>query len=161
SGATRQIQAPAIIYPRNVFSRSTSSAIRLRLIATTRPSPTTTSDAATAMTATANTWPAPSPRWRAYPIRARFPPLSMISSESRTIRGLRRSRTPSAPVQKRNAATARYQATSGPSIAGLLPSGVRAEDHAADRRDEQHDRRHLEREQVIREEEAADLRRAA
>src|SRR5262249_41146667 len=154
------IQAPAIIYPRSVFSRSTSSAIRFLFSATTRPRPTTTSDAATAMTAIANTWPAPSPRCRAYPIRARLAPLSMISSESRTISGLRRRSTPRAPVENRNPATARYQATLGPNI-WLFPSGVRAEDDAADRRDEQDDRRHLEREQVIREKEAADLGGAA
>src|SRR5437867_13016493 len=83
----------------------------------------------------------------------------MISSDSRTISGFRRSSTPSAPVEKRNAATARYQATSGPFIG--LPSRVVPEDDAADRRDEQDDRRHLEGEQVIRQEEPADLGRAA
>src|SRR2546430_4261109 len=44
----------------------------------------------------------------------RSAPLSMISSESRTISGFRRNSTPSAPTENRNAATARYQATSGP-----------------------------------------------
>src|SRR6266513_4025493 len=84
----------------------------------------------------------------------------MISSESSTISGLRRSRTPSAPVPNRNAATPRYQATLGPSIR-LRPARVRAEDDAADRRDEQHDRRDLEREQVVGQEEAADVCRRA
>src|SRR5438067_9419576 len=92
----------------------------------------------------------------------------MISSESRTISGLRRSRTPRAPVANRNAATARYHAMSGPSMRHLrigaapgLAPGVRAEDHAADRGDEQDDRRHLEREQVVGEEQPPDLGRAA
>src|SRR5438876_3380147 len=82
----------------------------------------------------------------------------MISSESSTINGLRRRRTPSAPVPNRNAATPRYQATLGPSI-DLLPARMRTEDDAADRRDEQHDRRDLEGEQVVGEEQAADLAR--
>ena len=62
--------------------------------------------------------PGPSPRrcCRENAIRARLPPLSMISSESRTISGERRSSTPSAPIEKRIALTARYQVTSGPSI---------------------------------------------
>src|SRR5207302_2259698 len=82
----------------------------------------------------------------------------MISSESSTISGLRRSRTPSAPVPNRNAATPRYQATLGPSI-GFPMARVRAEDDAADRRHEQHDRRDLEGEQMVGEEQAADLAR--
>src|SRR5512133_1915841 len=103
--------------PRRVLSRSTSSVTCLRFSATTRPRPTTTSDAATAITASAKICPPPSPRLRAKPIRARFAPLSMISSDSRTISGLRRSSTPSAPVANRKPATHRYQATSGPSSA--------------------------------------------
>src|SRR5438270_53167 len=48
----------------------------------------------------------------------------MISSERRTISGLRRISTPSAPVAKRKAATARYQLTSGPFISrGSPPPG--------------------------------------
>ena len=58
--------------------------------------------------------PAPSPLWRENAISARLPPLSMISSESRTISGERRSSTPSAPIEKRIALIARYQVTSGP-----------------------------------------------
>src|SRR5437660_3748789 len=134
--------------------RSTSSVIRFRFIATTRPRPTTTSDAATAITASAKICPSPRPWWRENAIRARFAPLSMISSESRTISGLRRSRTPSAPTEKRKAATPRYQAMSGPSIS---PPGVRAQDDAADGGDEQHDRGDLEGEQMVGEEEPSDL----
>src|SRR5919201_1729690 len=85
----------------------------------------------------------------------------MISSESRTISGFRRSRTPSAPVENRKAATQRYQATSGPSIRALFAPRVVAEDDAADRGDEEDDRRDLEREQVVGEEEPPDLRGAA
>ena len=40
-------------------------------------------------------------RWRANAIRARLPALSMISSARRTISGLRRTSTPTAPVAKR------------------------------------------------------------
>jgi hypothetical protein len=66
------------------------------------------------MTASAKIWPASSPCCRANAIRARFPPLSMISSESRMISGLRRSITPSAPSEKSMVATIRYQTMSGP-----------------------------------------------
>src|SRR5438874_308643 len=85
----------------------------------------------------------------------------MISTESRMISGLRRSSTPSDPAAKRITASARYQETSGPCID--LPARVRVmtEHYPSDRRDEQHDRRDLEREQVIGEEEPPDLRRRA
>src|SRR5437867_2693462 len=83
-------------------------------------------------------------------------PASMISSDRRTISGLRRSSTPSAPVANRNADTPRYQAMSGPRMRHLrvraaprLAACVRAEDDAADRGHEQHDRRDLEREQMV------------
>src|SRR5947207_3522084 len=104
----------------------------------------------------------------------------MISRERRTISGFRRRSTPSAPVAKRNAATQRYQATLGPSIGfqlslagaclsdtertstgSALPARVVAEDDAADRGHEQHDRRHLEGQQVVGEEQAPDLAGAA
>src|SRR5439155_20736589 len=49
---------------------------------------------------------------------------------------------------------------SGPCIA-LLPPRVRAEHDAGDRGDKQHDRRHLEREQVVGQEELPDLARRA
>src|SRR5581483_7022808 len=101
-------------HPRSSESSSTSSVSRLRWIATTRPSPTHTSDAATAITVSAKICPAPFPACRANAMRARFPPFSMISSESSTMIGLRRTRTPSAPVPKRNAAIPRYQAIPGP-----------------------------------------------
>src|SRR5438093_4672881 len=131
-------------------------------MATIRPSPTTTSEAATAITASAKICPAPPPCSRAKPIRARLAPLSMISSESRTISGLRRRSTPSAPVANRNADTAIYQATSGPFTRLLVQAPrVRAEDDAADGGNEQHDRGDLEGEQMIGEEQAADLPGAA
>ena len=103
----------------------------------------------------------PSRCWRANATSARFAALSMISSESSTISGLRRSITPSAPIPKSTAETARYQGTSGPitrasSSAAFVPSTT-----PPDCGDEQHDRRDLEREQMIGQEEAADLRRAA
>src|SRR5947208_13418081 len=91
----------------------------------------------------------------------------MISSDSRTISGLRRSRTPSAPVPNKKPATARYQATSGPSINPSFcasPWGsarVRAEDDAADGGDQQHDGRDFEREQVVGEKQSPHLGRAA
>src|SRR5205814_768837 len=112
-------------HPRSPVSWSTSSSSRRRPIATISPRPTTTSDAATAMTASAKICPSPPPCWRAKAISARFAPLSMISSESSTISGLRRSSTPSAPVEKRKAATARYHVMSGPFIAGCSASGRR------------------------------------
>ena len=43
------------------------------------------------------------------------PPFSMISSESSTISGLRRTSTPNAPMPKRNAEMPRYQTMPGPS----------------------------------------------
>src|SRR5205823_1466035 len=118
----------------------------------------TTTEAATAITASAKIWPLDSPCRRENAIRARFAPLSMISSESSTISGLRRRRTPRTPVANRNAATARYQAMSGPrtdlsfvdQLAGRRRAArVCAEDDRADRRDEQHDRGDLEREQMV------------
>jgi hypothetical protein len=69
------------------------------------------------MTVIANTWPEASPLCRENAIRARLPPLSMISSDSSTMSGERRSRTPSAPIANSIALTARYQVMSGPSIA--------------------------------------------
>ena len=75
------------------------------------------------------------------------------------ISGLRRSITPSAPTEKRIALRITYHWMSGPRIAlrrVLALARVRAEDDAADRGHEQHDRRDLEREQVIGEKEPAD-----
>src|SRR5919204_2291834 len=160
SGSARQTQAAAFIYPRSVLSLSTSSSMWRRPSATIMPRPTTTSDAATAITAIANTWPSSWPSRRANAISARFAPLSMISTDSRMISGLRRRKTPSAPVTKSVVARIRYQTTSGPCIVSRR-ARVRAEHDAADRRDEQHDRRDLEREQVVGQEEAADRRRRA
>ena len=88
----------------------------------------------------------------------------MISSESSTISGLRRSSTPAVPIEKRIAATTRYQATSGPCTRRLLlvlGTRARPQHDAADGGDEQHDRGDLEREQMIGQEEAADLLGAA
>src|SRR5260370_40742807 len=51
-------------HPRSSESVSTSSERFRRLSATTRPSPTQTSEAATAMTASAKIWPAPLCQWR-------------------------------------------------------------------------------------------------
>src|SRR5437773_12240817 len=140
-------------------------------MATIRPRPTTTSEAATAITASAKIWPLDSPCRRENAIRARFAPLSMISSESSTISGLRRSSTPRTPVANRNAATARYQAISGPrtdlsfvdQLAGRRRAArMRAEDDRADGRHEPHERGDLEREQVAGQEHPpAPERRAA
>ena len=79
----------------------------------------------------------------------------MISTESRMISGLRRSITPSAPIEKSSPARTTYHRMSGPCIA-LDPASVRAEHDAADGGDEEHDRRHLERDQLIGEEQAPD-----
>src|SRR5207244_3542573 len=95
------------------------------------------------------------PSRRANEINARFDPFNMISTERRMISGLRRTRTPSAPVTKSSAASTRYQPTSGPCIVLQRPC-MRAEYDAADRRNEQHDRGDLEGEQVVGEEEPAD-----
>src|SRR3954451_13332651 len=123
--------------------------------ATIRPRPTTTSDAATAITEMAKTWPSSRPCRRENAISSRFAELSMISTLSRMIRGLRRSSTPSAPVVKRIALRTMYHWMSGPCIA-LQLACVQAEHDSADGCDEQDDRCHLEREQVVGEEEAAD-----
>src|SRR5919106_960398 len=109
------------------------------------------------MTASAKIWPSWSPCRRANEIRVRLAAFSMISSESSTMSGLRRSSTPNAPIAKRTPAMTRYQETSGPSIGLLellLGARARAEDDAADRRHEQHDRRDLEGEQVVGQEDA-------
>src|SRR5690242_9937843 len=87
----------------------------------------------------------------------------MISTDSRMISGERRSSTPSAPVAKSSAARITYALMSGPCIdLGGVVDGlacVRPEHDAADRRDEQDDRCHLEGEQVVGEEELADVLR--
>src|SRR5262249_53328331 len=92
----------------------------------------------------------------------------MISTESRMISGLRRTSTPSAPATNRIPESATYQVTSGPCMLLLAASKlalgrvvlelprVRAEHDAADGGDEQHDRRHLEGDQVVGEEEPPD-----
>ena len=77
-------------------------------------------EAATAITARAKICPSWFPCRRANEMRARLPALSMISRESSTINGLRRSRTPAVPIAKRIAATTRYQAISGPCTRRLL-----------------------------------------
>src|SRR4051812_40955758 len=123
-------------------------------MATISPSPTTTSDAATAITAIAKTCPCSFPKCRAKAIRARFAPFSMISTESRMIRGLRRTRTPIAPVAKSRPASAMYHETSGPCI--VLRPRMGAENDPPDGGDEQHDRGHLERDQLVREEQPPD-----
>src|SRR5215470_5371432 len=120
-----------------------------------RPRPTTTSEAATAITEMAKIWPSSRPCRRENAISSRFAAFSMISTLSRMISGLRRSITPRAPVVNRNAERITYHVMSGPCIA-LQRTGVRPEHDAADGGDEQHDRRHLECEQVVGEEEAAD-----
>src|SRR5215204_3417953 len=120
-----------LAHPRSVDSLSTSSSSRRRCTATIRPRPTTTSEAATAITASANTCPSNSPWWRENVISARFAPLSMISSERRTISGLRRSITPSAPIANRNAATARYHVRSGPITGAAGPPPREADPPAA------------------------------
>src|SRR4029077_1941568 len=103
-------------HPRSSDRVSTSSERFRRLSATTRPSPTQTSEAATAITASAKIWPAPLCQWRESAISARLPALSISSSESSTTSVLRRIRTPSAPIPNRQPASAMYQATLGPSI---------------------------------------------
>ena len=155
SGASRQSHAPPVIRaaPRGV---STSSERLRRLSATTRPSPTQTSEAAIAITASAKIWPAPLcavARERDQgEVAGVQHQLEREQHDERVApdraRRARRSRTGTA-------ASARYQATSGPDIHDR-PLRVGAEDHAADRSDEQHDRRDLEREQVVGEEDAAD-----
>jgi hypothetical protein len=59
----------------------------------------------------------PLPRRREKAISTRLHALSISSSESSTISGLRRMSTPSAPVANMNAAIPKYQVTSGPFIA--------------------------------------------
>src|SRR3954447_15567810 len=125
-------------------------------MATIRPRPTTTSDAATAITEMAKIWPSSPPCSRDIAIRSRFAAFSMISTESRMIRGLRRSITPSAPVEKRIALRITYQLISGPCIG--LHARVGAEHDPADGGDEQDDRRDLEGEQVVGQERAPEGR---
>src|SRR4051812_24210098 len=130
-----------------------------RPIATIRPRPTTTSDAAIAITEIAKIWPSSRPCSRANAISSRFAAFSMISTESRMISGDRRSITPSAPVANSSPASTTYALMSGPCI--RLLARMRAQHDAADGGDEQDDRRHLEREQVVGEEELADVLRRA
>src|SRR5436305_8435144 len=159
SGSSRQIQAPAAIYPRSVLSLSTSSSTFRRPKATIRPRPTTTSEAATAITEIAKIWPPSPPCSRDIAIRSRLAEFSMISTESRMISGFRRSITPSEPIANRSALRTTYHWMSGPCIRAfqrLFHARVRPEHDAADRGDEQDDRRDLEREQVIGQEGTAE-----
>ena len=68
-----QAEPGAAGHPRSSDSVSTSSERFRRLSATTRPSPTQTSEAATAITASAKIWPAPLCQWRESAISARLP----------------------------------------------------------------------------------------
>src|SRR5215813_3459267 len=123
--------------------------------ATISPSPTTTSDAATAITEMANTCPSSRPCSRENAISRRLAALSMISTDSKMINGLRRSITPSAPVENRIALRITYHWMSGPCIVLQLPR-MRTEHDSADGCDEKDDRRHLEREQVVGQEKPPD-----
>ena len=97
--------------------------------ATMTPRPTVTSQAATTMTMIAKIWPSPLPCMRLKAMSARFAALSISSRQSRMTSGLRRVRTPAAPMQKTIAETARYQ----PMFTGRSPLG-RAGPRAARRR---------------------------
>ena len=89
---------------------STSSGRRRRAIATISPRPTQTSAAATAITESAKICPSISPWSREKPTNERFAALSMISSERRTINGLRRSSTPPTPIANPGLASIRAAA---------------------------------------------------
>src|SRR5262249_54052091 len=99
-----QVEPGAAGHPRSSESLSTSSERFRRLSATTRPSPTQTSDAAMAITPSAKIWPAPLCQWRASAISARLPALSISSSEGSTTVGFRPMGCPSAQVPARPAA---------------------------------------------------------
>ena len=144
---------------------STSRSSRRRAMATIRPRPTTTSEAATAITASAKICPSPLPKWRENAISARFAPFSMISSESSTISGLRRmqhaERAGREQEARRRSGTGDVRPQHRRPSAAVRPARVAAEDHAADRGDQQDDRGDLEGEQVVGQEQPPDLARAA
>src|SRR4051812_505951 len=72
-------------------------------------SPTTTSAAATTMTKNAMIWPSTVPFARAKVTSVRFTELSISSMHMNTTMALRRTRTPTAPIVNRIAASTRYQ----------------------------------------------------
>ena len=137
----------------------------MRLSATIRPRPTTTSEAATAITVEREDLPVAvvevAREGDQREVRAVEHDLEREQDDQRV-----------APEQHAECADAEQEAgdaevpgdvrafTAARHLLGIR-AGVRAEDDAADRGDEQDDRRDLEREQVVGEEEAADVARAA
>ena len=144
------------------------AARRRRDIATISPRPTTTSDAATAITAIANTWPEPSP------LLARERDQGEVAAVEHDLE--REQHDQRRAAQQHAERADREEDRADREVPGdvrpehrvsrVTVTGCRLREwwpriDAADRRGEQHDRRHLEREQVIGQEQAPDLRRAA
>ena len=135
--------------------------------ATIRPRPTTTSEAATAITASAKIWPSPSPWWRENAIRARFAAVQHDLEREQDDQRAAAQQHAERAGREQERGDREVPGDVGPDHSGRSPSASglagawRAEDDAADRGDEQHDRGDLEREQVVGEEQAPDLGRAA
>src|SRR3954466_9664377 len=105
--------------------------------------PTAASAAATVITNTTNTWPA-APYTREKATNVRFTALSISSTHMKMMIALRRVSTPTTPIvnsaAERNSDSASMQ----------VPPA--ADDDRTDDRDEEHDGRQLEGEQVLPEE---------
>src|SRR5687768_2993038 len=128
-----------------MFSRFT--VWRCRKIAMMIASPTAASAAATVITNTTNTCPS-MPYTLLSATNVRFTALSISSTHMKMMIAFRRTSTPMAPMVNSTADNARDSA----SIDSFPPTS----DDGADDRDEQHDARQFEREQVLVEERLGD-----
>src|SRR5205085_9505293 len=143
---------PAPCYPRIVLRSSTERRRRRRKMATMIASPTATSAAATAITKKTIAWPSAEPSRWPKATNARFAALSINSIDMKITSGSRRTMTPTTPMANSTADSPTYQEC-GANRSALVPTG---QQHDADHGGEQEHRGHLERKQVIREQQPRD-----
>src|SRR5262245_26927852 len=123
---------------------------RLRYSARTTASPTATSPAATAIVNTPNTWPVRLLSWRLKAMRFRLAAFMINSIDIRMTMTLRRISTPIMPIEN----SSRLMTRTWEGGTGMSPSAFldrTRQDDGGDHRDQQEQRRDLERQQVVRE----------
>src|SRR5215469_7954315 len=150
--ASAAIESPTDLegHHRIRWSSSTESRGRKRKMATMMASPTATSAAATHSTKNTSACPSAVPcRWPKA-TRARLAALSMSSMDMKMMSGSRRMITPSTPRLNSTADSATYQEIGAMSLAARLALGQR---HHSDDGHQEQQGGHLEREQVVREQE--------
>src|SRR5882724_5537474 len=121
---------------------------RLRNSASTTASPTATSPAATAMVKTLNTWPVRLFSCRLKVMKLMFAAFIISSIDIRMMIALRRVSTPSMPMEKSSRLKTR-RCVAGTGIASFPSALLARQDDRADHRNQQQDRGHLERQQVV------------